>query len=172
MKNIEQIREEANIIYNNKYEYLDIDRSGNKSKILIKCNEHGIFKKYYHDHLLRNQGCPNCSKPSKLDNDSFIKRATITHNNKYDYSKVDYKYNDEKVIITCKIHGDFEQKPYCHLNGNGCYMCCKNHKLNTIEFIEKAKLIHGDKYDYSLTEYINNKTKIKKKLARNSFLHN
>ena len=58
-----------------------------------------------------------------------------------------------KIIITCKIHGDFEQKPYCHLNGNGCYMCCKNHKLNTIEFIEKAKLIHGDKYDYSKVDY-------------------
>jgi hypothetical protein len=47
MKTIEQIREEANKLYNGKYEYLDIDRSANKSKIIIKCNEHGIFLKYY-----------------------------------------------------------------------------------------------------------------------------
>jgi hypothetical protein len=34
-------------------------------------------------------------------------------------------------------------------------------KFNKEEFIEKAKEIHGDKYDYSLLEYKNNKTKIK-----------
>ena len=34
-------------------------------------------------------------------------------------------------------------------------------KLSTEQFIEKAKLIHGDKYDYSLVEYKNSKTKVK-----------
>ena len=33
-------------------------------------------------------------------------------------------------------------------------------KLTTQEFIEKAKLIHGDKYDYSKVEYKNYETKI------------
>ena len=28
-------------------------------------------------------------------------------------------------------------------------------------FITKAKAIHGDLYDYSLVDYINNKTKVK-----------
>lgn len=32
--------------------------------------------------------------------------------------------------------------------------------MNTKEFIEKAKKIHGDKYDYSKTEYINTMTKV------------
>ena len=27
-------------------------------------------------------------------------------------------------------------------------------KLSTEQFIEKAKLVHGDKYDYSVSEYI------------------
>lgn len=31
----------------------------------------------------------------------------------------------------------------------------------TQEFIEKAKLVHGDKYDYSEADYINNHTKVK-----------
>ena len=140
MKTIEEIREQANRIYNSKYEYLDIDRSGNKSKIIIKCSEHGIFKKYYHDHLVRNQGCPNCSKPSKLDNHSFIKRATIIHNNKYDYSKVDYKNNNVKICIVCNVHGDFLQTPSNHLSGQNCPKCCKNIKM-------KIKIIcneHGE----------------------------
>jgi hypothetical protein len=59
MKTIEQIRKDAEIIYNNLYEYIDIDRTETKSKIIIKCKEHGIFKKHYYDHLVRNQGCPN-----------------------------------------------------------------------------------------------------------------
>ena len=33
-------------------------------------------------------------------------------------------------------------------------------KLRIEEFIERAKLIHGDKYDYSKVNYVNNKTKI------------
>jgi len=33
-------------------------------------------------------------------------------------------------------------------------------KLTREEFIEKAKLVHGDKYDYSLVEYIDKKTPI------------
>lgn len=34
-------------------------------------------------------------------------------------------------------------------------------KRTTEQFVEEAKKIHGDKYDYSVSEYINNHTKIK-----------
>ena len=34
-------------------------------------------------------------------------------------------------------------------------------QLTTEKFIKRAKAIHGDKYDYSETEYINMKTKVK-----------
>ena len=33
-------------------------------------------------------------------------------------------------------------------------------KLTTIDFIIRAKEVHGDKYDYSKVEYVNNKTKV------------
>ena len=160
MKTIEQIREEANIVYNNKYEYLDIDRTNKKSKIIIKCKEHGIFSKYYHDHLVRNQGCPNCSKPSKLDDKSFIQRASIVHNNNYDYSKVIYKNTNTKVCIICSKHGDFLQTPGNHLSGQKCPKCCKNMKYTSDTFIEKANNVHHDLYDYSLINYTNINTKI------------
>lgn len=32
--------------------------------------------------------------------------------------------------------------------------------LTTEQFIEKARQIHGDKYDYSKVEYVNNKTNV------------
>ena len=160
MKTIEQIRQEANTIYNNKYEYLDIDRTSKKSKIIIKCKEHGIFTKYYHDHLVRNQGCPNCSKPSKLDINSFIQKASIVHNNNYDYSNVIYKNTNTKVCITCRKHGDFLQTPGNHLSGQKCPKCCKNMKYTIDTFIEKANNVHNDVYDYSITKYANINTKI------------
>jgi hypothetical protein len=161
MKTIEQIREEANIIYNNKYEYVDIDRSSKKSKIIIKCVKHGIFKKYYHDHLIRNQGCPNCSKPAKLDNSIFIQRANVVHNNTYNYSNVEYKNQNTKVSIICNNHGEFLQTPGNHLSGQKCPKCCKNIKYTLDKFIEKANEIHYNKYDYSLTQYKNINTKVK-----------
>ena len=161
MKTIEQIREEANKIYNNLYEYIDIDKTGKKSKIIIKCKEHGLFKKYFYDHLVRNQGCPICSKPAKLSTDIFIKKANIIHNNIYDYSKVIYKNNNSKVVIICRNHGDFMQLAGNHLSGQKCPKCCKNYKYTTDSFITKANEIHYNLYDYSVTDYINIKKKIK-----------
>ena len=50
----------------------------------------------------------------------FIEKANLVHNNKYDYSLVNYINNKTKVKIICKIHGAFEQIPDSHLRGRGC----------------------------------------------------
>ena len=40
--------------------------------------------------------------------------------------------------------------------------CSRNeHKMTTDKYLKKAKEIHGNKYDYNLLNYINDKTKIK-----------
>ena len=101
----------------------------------------------------------------KLTTEAFIERAKKVHGNKYDYSKVDYVSAHEKVCIICPIHGEFWQKPYGHLNGYGCRKCgaesCgEKIASNKEEFIERAKKVHGNKYDYSKVEYINSKTKV------------
>ena len=96
--------------------------------------------------------------------DFFIK-AKIKHNNKYDYSKVDYINSRTKICIICPKHGEFWQTPANHLHGCGCPKCKNdkignNRRLTLFQFIEKAKQIHGDKYDYSKVEYVNNSTKV------------
>ena len=90
----------------------------------------------------------------------FISKAIQIHGEKYDYSKVNYVNAKTKVTIICKIHGDFTQTPSNHLSKFNCQKCAKNFKLNTIAFIEKAKQIHGDRYDYSKVEYVNTNTQI------------
>jgi hypothetical protein len=93
--------------------------------------------------------------------DSFIEKAKLIHGGKYDYSLVEYVNNKTKVKILCPEHGVFEQRPNDHLSKCGCSKCINKFRLNTNTFIEKAKLIHGGKYDYSLVEYVNGKTKVK-----------
>ena len=95
-----------------------------------------------------------------MKSEDFIKKARAVHGDKYDYSKVEYVNNRTKVCIICPIHGEFWQTPICHLKGNICPKCSKNKKPTTEEFIQKAKEVYGEKYDYSKVEYINNSTKV------------
>ena len=90
--------------------------------------------------------------------DTFIEKANTLHDNKYDYSKFNYINAKTKSIIICPNHGEFEQSPNKHLQG-GCMKCGGCGKSNIIEFIEKAKDKHNDKYDYIKFKYINAKTK-------------
>ena len=76
---------------------------------------------------------------------------------------VNYINAREKITIICKKHGEFKIKLHDLLNGHGCKKCAfeKISKTKTTEqFIYEAKRVHGNKYDYSKVEYVNNKTKV------------
>ena len=85
---------------------------------------------------------------------NFIQKAIKVHSSKYDYSKVKYFNSHTKVIIICKEHGDFSQKPYSHLANHGCPKCGSkltgNKNLSDWEeILKKIIKIHKDRYDYS-----------------------
>jgi len=90
----------------------------------------------------------------------FIEKAIAVHGNKYDYSKVNYNNAKTKITIVCKEHGDFEQTPSNHLSGYNCQKCTNNMKLTKELFIERAVIVHENKYDYSKVYYVNSDTKI------------
>lgn len=102
----------------------------------------------------------------KLTNEEFIKLAKDVHGDKYDYSKIEYVNNKTKVCIICPEHGCFFMKPNAHINGKqGCPKCgykllSDKKRMSTNEFIEKARNIHGDKYDYSYVDYTNTDKKV------------
>ena len=96
--------------------------------------------------------------------EEFISIAKDIHGDKYDYSKVIVR-GENRVRITCPIHGDFLQKCSNHLRGCGCAECAfkSNPQLkpkDTKWFIKRAHQVHGYKYDYSLVNYVDNKTKV------------
>ena len=97
--------------------------------------------------------------------ENFIAKSRSIHGDKYDYSKTIYISSEKKVTIKCPKHGEFEQIAGNHSRGHGCKKCGEEHvhkkrTLTTEKFIENAKLIHGDKFDYSKVKYIKKKTEI------------
>ena len=96
----------------------------------------------------------------KLTKDEFIKKANKIHKDKYDYSKVDYVNSNTKVCIICHEHGEFWQKPSHHLSGHGCAKCTGNARKTTEDFFTEARKVHGDKYDYTKVDYVNNHTNV------------
>lgn len=160
-KPIEQFIKEARKIHGNKYDYSKSEYKGANKKICIICPVHGEFWQRPSTHLNGSE-CPKCSHRSYVyTKEEWIKEAKKIHGNKYDYSKVEYKNNKTKVCIICPIHGEFWMKPNSHLQGQSCPKCVhRSYKYTTDEFIEKAREIHGDKYDYSKVEYVNSETKV------------
>ena len=90
----------------------------------------------------------------RLTQEDFVNKANSVHNNLYDYSLSEYKTSHTKVKILCKIHGVFEQSPCNHFSGRGCPECGASSGITTEDFIKRAREVHGDKFDYSKTEYV------------------
>ena len=149
-------------IHGDKYDYSKVEYVNNRSKVCIICPEHGEFLQIPDKHL-QGEGCPKCCKKNRrYTTEEFIQRAKEIHGDKYDYSKTKYGYNKkDKITITCPIHGDFFITPDSHINGSGCKYCTKGDIFDTNDFIKKALIIHGDKYDYSKVEYNGAHNKIK-----------
>ena len=114
----------------------------------------------------RGCGCEGCRiRGLTKTTEQFILDASSTHNNFYTYLKTIYTGVQNKVIITCPIHGDFLQTPTNHLKGGGCVNCVierfkKKYTKTTEQFLLDAKVVHGDRYIYPsniIYEHNNNK---------------
>ena len=168
--NTKEFIEKAKLIHGDKYDYSKVEYTKSKEKICIICPVHGEFWQQANSHLQR-KGCNRCSKPI-FDKESFIEKAKQIHGDKYDYSKVEYIKCSEKVCIICPKHGEFWQSPHGHCNGNNKHGCPKCGFLNiqkenkrrleeaSDSFLERARQVHGDKYDYSKVEYKGAHTKV------------
>jgi very-short-patch-repair endonuclease len=102
----------------------------------------------------------------KKTTEEFIKKVKLVHGKKYDYSKVLYTGCFDEVKIICETHGEFSQVASNHLSGRGCWDCGNEssslkQRNSKSKFIQKAEIVHGNQYDYSQVEYINNSTPVK-----------
>lgn len=156
----EEFINRGNIVHNGKYRYTLTCYKKAKEKVCIICPKHGEFWQTPDDHL-HGKGCPKCGREiadntRRIDLETFIERSNIIHNYKYDYSKAIYINISTKICIICPEHGEFWQTPASHLRGKGCPKCAGKGLTNE-EIIEKCRLVHGDKYDYSNIKFVNMK---------------
>lgn len=172
--NTEQFIQTAKEIHGDKFDYSKTIYISYQKPITIICSEHGEFCELPNNHITHSTkytyyGCRLCYLKYKglkyrLTTEEFIKRATLVHDNKYDYSKTIYEKASSKVIIICPKHGEFKQAATDHINAkNGCEKCSyeiRNIPSTIEEFINKANIIHNFKYDYTKTIYYNAATKV------------
>ena len=155
----------AKEIHNDKYDYSKINYIKMNEKVIIVCKEHGDFEQTPSNHITHKEGCQKCVGNYLSNAEEFIEKAKLIHNDKYDYSNINYINNHTNVTIICKEHGDFEQTPQTHLSGCGC-KCCGiarmkiKQKTDVDDFIKNANIIHNNKYEYSKMNYINARIKI------------
>lgn len=100
------------------------------------CSLHGDFE-VTPKNILRSTKtiCKDCLKLEMLQ--GFIEKANKVHNNKYNYSLVDYINSATKVRIICPEHGEFSQRASSHLNGDGCPDCGKELKIGSLLSVKK-----------------------------------
>ena len=154
----EEFINKAKYIHDNKYDYSKVEYITAKNKVSIICPKHGEFWQSPDNHL-HGRGCPICryitsSSKNRDTLEEFITKARMVHNDKYDYSKVEYKNNRTKVCIVCPKHGEFWQNPDGHiLRKNGCPHCSGNAKRTIESFISDATIVHQSKYSYDKSIY-------------------
>lgn len=143
----------SKLIFNNLLDYSLVNYINSTTNVILTCKIHGNFIIKPAAHLSYKRSCPICSG-SKYNQEEFIKKCNKIHNNKFNYNKTQYYSIKEKVIITCKNHGDFLQTPDKHINGKqGCPKCKKSSKKDLKFFLEKSFIIHNNTYDYSLVNF-------------------
>lgn len=154
--------ERARALHGDRYDYSQTVYKDAKTPVTIICKIHGPFQQLPHNHLRGGGGCIPCNKIEgrRLSVTTFLERAKDVHGDKYDYTQVQYVNTKTPVTIICPVHGPFVQSPEKHMAGQGCPKCAPNHKDTKESFIEKARAKHGDFYDYSKVEYVDEHTPV------------
>ena len=162
---LEEFIRRATAAHGDRYDYSETVYTNSKTPVNIRCRTHGVFYQIPGNHTGNKSGCPKCVKCYIGGNEDYIRRARLRHGDRYDYSKVDYVDARTRVTIGCKIHGDFKQVATDHVRGKGCWECRRietglANTLTTEQFIQRARQVHGDLYDYDKVVYVDKKTKV------------
>lgn len=95
-----------------------------------------------------------------MNTEELIKRAIEIHGDEYSYEHTVFVNWNTKVIVTCKIHGDFEISPRGLIyKKNGCKECRGRHiseakRIKQVEFLGECHRVHGDRYIYNKAIYL------------------
>lgn len=158
--NTESFIEEAKKIFS-EYDYSEVQYINSKTKIRIKCNEHGWFEKKPAD-LLIGKGCGTCGRLiSGLKRRSSNIKLRYSKNHEEEYYEPVFTDGtlQKNMLVFCNICGQqFNMLKNNFLCGRGCPNCrdliLRNQRIFSKEqFVEKSERIHGKIFDYSKVDY-------------------
>lgn len=110
------------------------------------------------------QKCPKCAGNYKRDynEDKVLAKIRDARGDKYTYKGLNKVFNNrDKFVAICPQHGEWQTDLYHHtVRKQDCpHEDCRFTKIsevkasNTQDFVSKAKIVHGDRYDYTDTVY-------------------
>ncbi len=157
------------------YDYSSVIYAGMHQEVVIRCRKHGEFRQTPHIHLgakgLTETRCPGCFSEwsiarQGMNPSEYLSRVRKVHEGKnYDFSKVVYVNSKIPVEVICPSHGSFFPIANNFLRGSSCPRCARlltglKTSSSLQRFLDKAREVHQDKYDYSQSVYVNNKVPV------------
>ncbi len=149
-------------LYGDKFSFEKTKYIHTHAPITLTCTLHGDFTRKHAYQLFQGHHCVECQKIKLLEKRQvqFIKNSNKIHNNKYNYSFVEYQDARTKVKIICSIHGEFKQAPDSHIQKHGCPECARSfyggEGVYCNNFFKSHKNMNGFLY---IVEFFNNKEK-------------
>ena len=173
----EEFIAKAKAVHGDRYDYSKVEYVNSQTKVCIICKEHGEFLQVPYTHL-NGHGCSKCAYKRVrhrhiYSQEEIIDKIRSLYGNRYSFEKVEYKAMKNPIILVCHEkdangveHGEFMMRPDNIFSGKqGCPKCYDDRRSRlqrkpAEKFIEEAKKIHGELYEYHKVEYINTKTDV------------
>src|SRR3984957_18843341 len=153
--------ERIKLEHGNEYTYPDFVYFNTRSFLDAVCKKHGTFCQTFDAHVYSNTGCLKCYGNEIITTKSFIAKAKTIHGSRYSYRLSKYIDAFTKLIVICKKHGQFSVKPNHHIASEVGCPYCSGRKMTTEFFINNAKAIHGNRYIYKETVFVNHNEPLK-----------
>ncbi len=161
----------AKLVHGDVYDYSLVNYIHSSMEVDIICKEHGVFSQKPINHTARKRGCNKCAIERNAiaqtkSISQFLHEAKAIHGKTYGYDKSEYTGWGEKIIVTCKRHGDFKISPASHIDKKaGCIKCynektSERQKIPFAKFLKEAKAVHGELYRYVEDSYMGVSEKI------------
>lgn len=150
---------ECSKTHNSKYNYTKTTWIKLDDDVVIICPEHGEFNQSLKTHR-SGYGCTKCSNRYNRTNQEFIDLCK-SMNSDINTTITNFINVNTQVSFICKNHGLISYLPMQIIKRG--YVChkCKKEANSCTKFIEESIIIHNDRFDYSMINYVDSNTKIK-----------